>query len=254
MAREISSDEGAPAVDLRTVVISAAVLGVVPEELARAKGVLPLRLKDHVLYICTRDPNALALLDEVSFVTGRRVVAYSAPRHQIDGTIHQAYSAVSRGMREYRAPSAPAGATGESPLEMVGAPEPTPAPAAAPGHGPRPPSPSGRVPVPAPVQRPPISGRVPGTPAAAPSEERAGISIGLADLGGAPEPVPAETSDRYRLTQPADSRPTPKPSGAGNPGCSRPPTTPPWCPSRAAARASWWSTTSPPSARSCATR
>ncbi|MCC6997100.1 MAG: response regulator [Deltaproteobacteria bacterium] len=166
------TQDGAPVVELRTLVISGGVLGLVPEELARAKGVLPLRLRDHVLYIATRDPNALALLDEVSFVTGRRVVAYSAARHEIDGTIHQAYAAIARGMREYRAPSAPPGSSADSPLELSGAGAPAPA-----QQAPQPRQPS----------HPPMPARQP-TPVREFEDGPPAISIGL----DAPTPAPAQ--------------------------------------------------------------
>ena len=100
--RNLSRQTGSPAVDLGQVLLPLAVLEHLPEDVARRLRVLPLRVDQSHLFVATASPNDQRALDELSFLTGRRIVAYAAPDALVAQAIIEAYAAKRRGELEWR--------------------------------------------------------------------------------------------------------------------------------------------------------
>lgn len=113
----ISRETGAPAVDLRTLTLPLEVLDVIPEHVARAQEILALRVDDQHIFVATTRPEDRVALDELSFLTGRRVIAYAAHPDQLRATIRDAYEARRRGQAVWRGIKAPHEGDGAGTLE-----------------------------------------------------------------------------------------------------------------------------------------
>jgi DNA-binding response OmpR family regulator len=100
--RRLSRETGSPAVDLGSVTLQLAILQHVSEDVARRLQVLPLRVDRGHLFVAVSNPNDVASLDEISFLSGKKVVAYAAPSHLLGEAIEEAYSAKRRGELEWR--------------------------------------------------------------------------------------------------------------------------------------------------------
>jgi hypothetical protein len=66
----------------RTAAMTAAAL-LVPEQLARTQGVVPIALDDRTLTVALRDPTDLAVMDELAFRSGRRLRVLVAGEREI---------------------------------------------------------------------------------------------------------------------------------------------------------------------------
>lgn len=114
--RNLSRQMGTPAVDLAAVTLPLAVLEHLSEDVARRLRVLPLRVDKTHLFIATSSPNEQRALDELAFLTGRRIVAYAAPDALVSQAIIEAYAAKRRGELEWRgARSAQGGSATQAP-------------------------------------------------------------------------------------------------------------------------------------------
>jgi DNA-binding response OmpR family regulator len=121
---------GVPAVDLRQIKISLGELDLVPAEVARAHNVLPLQVNLEAVLLAMAEPTERRVIDELEFVSNRKVFPYVAHPDQLRAAIELAYSAKVRGDRSWAIdPSAmsvlAAGASDTSP-------PPPPSPARAP--------------------------------------------------------------------------------------------------------------------------
>lgn len=100
--RRLSRETGSPAVDLAAVTLPLAILQHVAEDVARKLQVLPLRVDHGHLFVAVENPNDAGALDEIAFLSGKKVVAYAAPAHLLREAIDEAYSAKRRGELEWR--------------------------------------------------------------------------------------------------------------------------------------------------------
>ena len=161
---------GVEFVDVAGVSPAPEALAAVPEEVARRRAALPLRVDDGSILVALaeqRDPEAV---EEIARVTGKRVTPSLAIRHDVLAALDRAYGR--RGPTE-----APPGAPG-APPPGAGTPSPAASGAAAPmpgaGVGSAPPgaaAPLGAPPVtPAGGLGPPLAGAAPG-PQAPPASE-----------------------------------------------------------------------------------
>jgi hypothetical protein len=89
----IANQLGVPHIDLSTLYVPPEVLKLVPEKLIRARKVLPIALgrepRHGPLIVATSEPQNLALLDEIAFVTGREVKAALASERDIEQYIER---------------------------------------------------------------------------------------------------------------------------------------------------------------------
>jgi DNA-binding response OmpR family regulator len=133
--RALSEQYGVPGIDLAQVAIVLDQLSVVPRDLAEAHRILPVLVRGDRIFLAMADPKARRVIDELEFVTGKKVYAYNAMHNTLVKAIAQAYDAKDRGERHYLGPRVP-----EETLRQLGLapPAPTPdAPAPAPIPPPR---------------------------------------------------------------------------------------------------------------------
>ena len=102
----LSEQQGLPAVDLRRVIIALENLALVPFDIARQHLILPLVVKDDGLFLAMADPDNKRVIDELEFVTGKRIFPYVALHGVLRDVIEAAYAAEQTGETHYTGPLA----------------------------------------------------------------------------------------------------------------------------------------------------
>jgi DNA-binding response OmpR family regulator len=92
---------GVPAIDLRQVKLSLAELELVPLEVARTHVVLPIQVNPDAVLLAMHDPTDRRVIDELEFVSNRKVFPYAAHPEQLRAAIEHAYSARARGEQSW---------------------------------------------------------------------------------------------------------------------------------------------------------
>lgn len=110
LLRALSEQFGVPGIDLHQVAISIDTLGLVPREVAESSRLLPVLARDERLFLAMANPQDKRVIDELEFVTGRKVYPYVAVTTTLDRTIAAAYAAKDRGERYFAGAQAPAAA------------------------------------------------------------------------------------------------------------------------------------------------
>jgi DNA-binding response OmpR family regulator len=134
--RALSEQHGVPGIDLTQIAIVLDHLDVVPRELAEARRILPVLVRGDRLFLAMADPHDKKVVDELEFVTGKKVYPYIAVHSTLLRTIALAYDAKARGERHYLAPRVPA-----ETLRQLGLAPSVAAPPLAPLPGPHAPAP-----------------------------------------------------------------------------------------------------------------
>ncbi len=115
--RALAERFGVPGIDLHQVTIPMECLALVPREVAESLLVLPVLARDDRLFIAIADPGNSRVIDELQFVTGRRVYAYVAAAHTLEMTIRMAYDAMEKGEESFAGRNAPKAALSRSDVE-----------------------------------------------------------------------------------------------------------------------------------------
>jgi DNA-binding response OmpR family regulator len=102
----LSEQQGLPAIDLRRLSMPLDSLALVPLEIARKHSILPLSSEDDRLFLAMADPADRRVIEEIEFVTGKRVFPYVALQGALFDVIEQAYGAAQRGLTHYVGPLA----------------------------------------------------------------------------------------------------------------------------------------------------
>ncbi|HEY8040244.1 MAG TPA: response regulator [Polyangiaceae bacterium] len=144
--RALSEQHGVPGIDLTQVAIVLDHLDVVPREVAETHRILPVLMRGDRIFLAMADPHDKRVVDELEFVTGKKVYPYIAVHSTLTRAIEAAYEAKARGEKHYLGPRVPAetlrqlglsapAATASAPAAPATpvAPAPGPATAAAPG-------------------------------------------------------------------------------------------------------------------------
>ena len=76
--KALSEQYGVPGIDLSQVVVPLENLKLIPHDIARQYGILPIVVKGDQLMLAMTSPGDRRPIDEIEFVTGRRVHAYVA--------------------------------------------------------------------------------------------------------------------------------------------------------------------------------
>lgn len=100
----LSEQQGLPAVDLRRVSIPLDSLSLVPLDIARRHSILPLSSEEDRLFLAMADPSDRRTIEELEFVTGKRVFPYVALQGPLRETIEEAYAALATGKTHYAGP------------------------------------------------------------------------------------------------------------------------------------------------------
>jgi len=76
--KALSEQSGVPGMDLNQICIRLSDLGIVPREIALKHRLLPLLVRDDRAFLAMADPTDRRVIDELEFVTGKRVFPYIA--------------------------------------------------------------------------------------------------------------------------------------------------------------------------------
>ncbi len=125
--RALSEQHGVPGIDLTQVAIVLEHLDVVPREVAETHRILPVLMRGDRIFMAMADPHDKRVIDELEFVTGKKVYPYIAVHSTLTRTINDAYEAKARGDRHYLGPRVP-----EETLRQLGLSAPPSAPASVP--------------------------------------------------------------------------------------------------------------------------
>lgn len=136
----LSERHGVPAVDLAAMALRLDDLSVLPLEVARRYVVLPVLVKDDALFLAMADPADRRAIDEVEFVSGKKVHPFACDPEQLATTLELAYERHAQGERQWIGPRATLSPPPDPsiPPEPI-APAPPPIPPARPAPPPVPP-------------------------------------------------------------------------------------------------------------------
>ena len=118
----LSERYGVPALDLDQVCLKTEDLAHVPRSLAQHHLLIPVLARLDRLFVAMKDPSQSEVVQEVEFVSGKRVYGYAAPAEDIAEAIERAYTARDRGDLFFVGPTCPpetlrkAGLLPENPL------------------------------------------------------------------------------------------------------------------------------------------
>ncbi|HSN98853.1 MAG TPA: hypothetical protein VLS89_11230, partial [Candidatus Nanopelagicales bacterium] len=136
--KALSEQSGVPGIDLNQVCIRLTDLSILPREIAMKHKLLPVLVRDDRILVAMAAPTDKKVVDELEFVTGKRVFPYIALAGPLMRTVAAAYDMKDRGEQFYVGPKCPpevlrrAGLTPSTGAGAGGPSEPPPAPAAAP--------------------------------------------------------------------------------------------------------------------------
>lgn len=105
--KALSEQLGVPGIDVGQVIIRLADLDLLPREVAAGHRLLPVLAREDRLFCAMAVPTDAKILDELEFVTGKRVFAYVALNAPLARVIDDAYAAKEQGSAYYVGPRTP---------------------------------------------------------------------------------------------------------------------------------------------------
>lgn len=105
--KALSEQHGIPGIDLDQVCVKLADLELLPREIAERHLILPVLSRGDRLFVAMANPKEKKVLDELEFVTGKRVYPYVALEVHLEKVIQEAYSRRARGEEFYIGPRCP---------------------------------------------------------------------------------------------------------------------------------------------------
>lgn len=105
--KALSEQHGIPGIDLSQICLNLELLDLLPREIAERHRILPILERDDILFVAMADPRERTVLDELEFVTGKRVYTYVALESALTDTVAQAYERKLRGESYYVGPKCP---------------------------------------------------------------------------------------------------------------------------------------------------
>ncbi len=108
LLKALSEQHGLPGIDLAQVVVPLDNLKLIPEDISKAQLILPILVKEDRIFLAMADPGDKRIVDEIEFVTGRRVFPYVALQHALEDIIERCYRLAERGEEHYIGPDVPA--------------------------------------------------------------------------------------------------------------------------------------------------
>jgi DNA-binding response OmpR family regulator len=106
--RALSQQHGVPGIDLTQIAILVTHLDLIPREIAEAHLILPALVKEDRIFLAMATPSDKRVIDELEFVTGKKVYPYVALSTTLEKTIKAAYEARDAGKTYYVGPNVPA--------------------------------------------------------------------------------------------------------------------------------------------------
>ena len=95
--KALSEQHGIPGIDLGQICLRLETLDLLPREIAEKHLILPVLIRDDRLFVATANPREHKVLDELEFVTGKRVYPYVALESSLASVIDDAYGRKARG-------------------------------------------------------------------------------------------------------------------------------------------------------------
>lgn len=105
--KALSEQHGIPGIDLGQISLKLETLDLLPREIAERHLILPVLVREDRLFVATANPRERKVLDELEFVTGKRVYPYVALEGPLEHVIAEAYSKKTRGEAYYVGPRCP---------------------------------------------------------------------------------------------------------------------------------------------------
>ncbi|MCK9460989.1 MAG: response regulator [Proteobacteria bacterium] len=119
LLRALSEQMGVPAINLDEVEFSLSNLDFVPREIAQQHAILPVFVGGESINLAMANPDEQRVVDEVEFVTGKRVFPHVALHAQLVAVIEACYDAKASGETIYRGRRVGAAAAPSGPLDAV---------------------------------------------------------------------------------------------------------------------------------------
>jgi DNA-binding response OmpR family regulator len=155
--RALSEQNGVPGIDLTQIAIVLEHLDVFPREVAEAHKILPVLMRGDRIFLAMADPHDKRVVDELEFVTGKKVYPYIAVHSTLERAIEAAYTAKERGEKHYLGPRVPADTLKQLGLAPPSSPSVGPAAMAPPSTAPAsPPRPAPAAPTASAAPKPPL--------------------------------------------------------------------------------------------------
>lgn len=107
LLKALSEQHGLPGIDLSQVVVPLDNLKLIPVEIARQHLILPILVKEDRIFLAMADPGDRRVLDEIEFVTGRKIFPYVALHDALREVIEEAYRQRDTGRDYYIGTNAP---------------------------------------------------------------------------------------------------------------------------------------------------
>ncbi|WP_437328436.1 response regulator [Sorangium sp. So ce381] len=211
--KALSEQSGVPGIDLNQVCIKLSDLSILPREIAAKHKLLPVLVREDRILVAMAAPADKKVIDELEFVTGKRVFPYIALAGPLVRTIAAAYDMKEQGEPFYVGAKCPPevlkraglGSTTSSASEAPPAPPPAPAQPSQPA----PRRPASAVPPASAAQAPaaqapaaPAPSAAPPPPRPAPERPRDDAEISFADLTDEPSPPAAPSPARLSSAGP----------------------------------------------------
>jgi CheY-like chemotaxis protein len=105
--KALSEQSGVPGIDLRQICVRLSDLAIVPREIALRHKLLPVLVRDDRVFVAMAAPADKKVIDELEFVTGKRVYPYIAIEGSLARVINAAYELRERGESFYVGPECP---------------------------------------------------------------------------------------------------------------------------------------------------
>jgi DNA-binding response OmpR family regulator len=106
--KALSEQHGIPGIDLGQICLRLDTLDLLPREIAEKHLILPVLMRDDRLFVATANPREHNVLDELEFVTGKKVYPYVALESSLALVIAEAYGRKARGEAFYVGAQCPA--------------------------------------------------------------------------------------------------------------------------------------------------
>src|SRR6187551_118244 len=106
--KALSEQHGIPGIDLTQICLKLDDLELLPREIAEKHLILPVLVRDDRLFVAMANPREKKVIDELEFVTGKKVYPYVALETPLAATINEAYNRKTRGEEYFVGPSCPA--------------------------------------------------------------------------------------------------------------------------------------------------
>jgi DNA-binding response OmpR family regulator len=122
--KALSEQHGIPGIDLGQICLRLEDLDVLPQEIAEKHLILPVLVRDDRLFIAMANPRERKVIEELEFVTGKRVYSYVGLESVLREVIEAAYSRKLRGDAYYVGPRCPREVLRKIGIDPAGSPLP----------------------------------------------------------------------------------------------------------------------------------